>query len=337
MIRLTSLFKFGILLPLLAFQVACSGHHKSIYGDLKPNEDGSIATDIPNDDDEFPVEVDTTPTLPDELSSVEQKIVKDMHANQVDKFSFLVVNAKTKNVIRAHLATTPRRLASITKLSTSLAALENVNGVSYEKVGAMLKASNNGEASRYVRLAAKAIDGLVVTGGEYTAAASCPSSTAKEIPAAHSVLGWLKKQLPDVDWTDADIRDGAGCDYGNHYSALQTVYVLDLADSFGKAYGGKSFEELLSIAGVEGTWKNFNTDSKGMIFAKTGTLSPNSNLAGYFYVRRGGELHKYYFTVFVEKRVNVDSSANARKFIEALVRNWINQLAKSESTLNISI
>lgn len=338
MIRHQHYLKFIVLLPLLVFQIACAKKSQSIYGALPADEDGSIAADIPVEEDpEFPNEVDTVPTLPDELSTVEQKLTKDLYSNQTSKFSFLVVNAKTGDVIRSHLATTPRRLASVTKVSTSVAALENVNNISFDKVAAMLKASNNGEASRYVRLAAKAIDGFTVTGGEYSAAASCPSSTAKELPAARSAFGWIKKQRPDVDWTGADVRDGAGCDYGNQFTALQTVYVLQLADSFGSSYGGKTFEQLLSIAGVDGTWKSHNTDSKGKIFAKTGTLSPNSNLAGYFYANRGGVAHKYYFTIFVEKRVGVDTSEKARKFIEALVRNWINQLAQSETPLNISI
>jgi len=319
-------------------QIACAKKNNSIYGNLSADQDGAISSEIPNEESsEFPNLPDTAPQFPDELSSVEKKLTQDMHSGQTEKLSFLVVNAETQVVIRSHLATVPRRLASLTKITTAISALRNVSGVNYDKVGNMLKTSNNGEASRYVRLAAKAIDNLVVTGGEYTAASSCPMSTTKEIPAANSVLKWLTDQLPAVDWSDAVIRDGAGCDYGNHFSALQTIHVLKLASSYGKIFDGNSFEDLLSISGVEGTWKNFNTDSKGMIFAKTGTLAPNSNLAGYFYVKRNNKIYKYFFAIFVEKRVNIDSSAAARKFIEALVRNWIHQLSREEMTLSISL
>lgn len=330
------IFRVCLILSAAFAIAACGNKNKSIYSHLSTDEDGSIAQEI-GDSDEFPEHEDNHPQLPDELSVVEQKLIKEQHGNQLSKVSFLVVNAETKKVIRSYKAQTPRRLASVTKVATAVAALENVDNVSFSKVGTMLKTSNNGEASRYVRLAAKAIDGLVVTGGEYTAAASCPSSTAKETPAARSALQWIKKQIPHIDWSNADILDGAGCNYGNFFTALQMSYILELAESYGKSYGGESFEDLLSISGVEGTWKSYNQDSKGMIFAKTGTLNPNSNLAGYFYAKRNGHMHKYYFTVFVEKSAGSANTTKARKFIEALVRNWIQVLNKGETPLNVEI
>jgi hypothetical protein len=41
-------------------------------------------------------------------------------------------------------------------------------------------------------------------------------------------------------------------------------------------------------------------------------------------------MHKYYFVVFVEKDSGSTAAANARQFIESLVRNWINYYAKQE-------
>ncbi|MCJ8277316.1 MAG: D-alanyl-D-alanine carboxypeptidase [Bdellovibrionales bacterium] len=96
------------------------------------------------------------------------------------------------------------------------------------------------------------------------------------------------------------------------------------------AYAGKSFEELLSISGVDGTWRSRNTEHRGRIFAKTGTLRPNSNLAGYFYARRDGEMKKYYFTVFVEKRGAGQYTTQARRMIESLLRYWINYYSQNE-------
>lgn len=320
-----------VIVLLASLQMACSDKSVGIHNKLGVDEDGLINSEIGASED-FPELEDTPPELilANKLSQAEAKLINDMHGGREDRVSFLVVNAETEQVVRSYRAQQPRRLASVTKIPTGLAALRNVRNVEVPKVKSMLKSSNNSEASRYVRLAAKALDGFVAPGTHYSNAHSCPSTISQEQGAARRVLDWLKESIDDIDWEDAFLFDGAGCGWDNRMTALQTVYVLRFADRFGDDFAGYDFEELLSIAGVDGTWRNRNTESKGFIFAKTGTLTPTSNLAGYFYVKRGGEVHKYYFTLFVEKSGGGSVTTRARQFIEAMMRNWISQLAKSE-------
>ncbi|MEM7646358.1 MAG: D-alanyl-D-alanine carboxypeptidase [Pseudomonadota bacterium] len=323
-----------VFLPLLLMGVACAPIHSSIYDELPTDEngeplDGVIAVDVEDNQDEFPDLEDTQPEYQDQLSKAERQIIDERHEGEDEKISFLVVNAETQTVVRSFRAQQPRRLASVTKVSTALAALNEVNNVSVSKVRTMLKTSNNAEASRYVRLAAKAIEDHETPGSHSTSAHGCSSVIKYEKETATIVLDWIKALKPDVDWSEASLNDGAGCSYDNFMSATQTVHILSAADEFGEKYDGQSFEDLLSISGVDGTWRRFNNESKGRIFAKTGTLRPNSNLAGYFYVNRDGKDVKYYFTVFVEKKGS-SYSQKARKLIEALVRQWMGQLKKEE-------
>lgn len=320
--------KFITLFLTLIIAVACSKNKESIYANLASDEDGIVDSEIPFDGSETEQEPQPPLVLTDTLTKAEADIAKKHHKNQLSRFSFLIVDASTNNVMRSYKAFQPRRLASVTKVSTALTALENVSGANVDKIKSMLKSSNNGEASRYLRLSAKALLNFIAPGTAYTTASSCPSSLANEHKAAGIVHDWLKNEVRDVDWSGSSLKDGAGCDYGNFMNAVQTVKVLQLADSKGAAYNGQSFEKLLSISGVDGTWASRNTDHKGLVLAKTGTLNPNANLAGYFYARRNGKLHKYYFVVFVEKDSGSTNATNARTFIEVLVRNWINYYAQ---------
>ncbi|MCB0378255.1 MAG: D-alanyl-D-alanine carboxypeptidase [Bdellovibrionales bacterium] len=314
------------ILATVILLAACS-KERSIYEGLGPEEDGVIDVTIPDDGEGAPLE--SIRHNVDELSSEEKKFVDDLHESEYDKLSFVVIDVENMKIKRSYLGETPRRLASISKLSTALGALERVNNVSVSKVRQMLKNSNNGEASRYVRLAAKAIAGIV-SPPAYTDAHSCPNGFLEEEDQAHAVLNWLTSQIPEADWTDASINDGAGCHYDNFMDGFQIAEILHFADSRGKAYAGLNFEQLLSINGTDGTWKNKNTDHKGRIFAKTGTLNPNSNLAGYFYAKRQGVMKKYYFAVFIEKKGGGSYTTKARKLIESLMRYWINFYSAQE-------
>lgn len=315
--------------------VACGKSGNSIYQGLGEDEDGVINAVVDDEDQaELPVadrDDAKTVVLPDELTTAEANLIKQYHGNQTSKVSFAVVDAEDDSIVRAYRSLQLRKLASVTKVSTSLAALENVNNIEVSKVKAMLKSSDNGEASRYVRLAAKAIEGWVSPGSNYTTPHSCPGSSTlqKENEAAKIVLSWIKKQVSDIDWTGATLKDGAGCDYGNVMTPLQMLNILRLADSKGKAFAGLSYEQLLSISGVDGTWASRNTDHKGRVLAKTGTLSVAGNLAGYFYAKRNGVLKKYYFAVLVEK-TSSQTNANVRTMIEGLVRNWINYYSQQK-------
>jgi D-alanyl-D-alanine carboxypeptidase len=320
--------KHLLLLTLMIAGTACSKKNNSIYANIPEDGDGVIVSEIP-EDEQVPEENQPSLVLSDELMKAELDIAKSMHKGQLSRFSFLIVDASNKAVMRSYKAFQPRRLASITKIATAVTALENVNGPSVDKIRSMLKSSNNGEASRYLRLSAKAILNYIAPGSAYTTPHSCPSSSAlsNEYKAAGIMLDWIKSKVT-VDWNGGVLKDGAGCDYGNYLNTVQMVKILEFADAQGPAYAGLTFEKLLSVSGVDGTWANYNKDHKGLVLAKTGTLNPNANLAGYFYAKRNGEMKKYYFVVFVEKDSGTTNSTNARKFIEALVRNWINYYAQ---------
>ena len=326
--------RLKILFCLFAM-AGCSQNQKSIYGDLGPEEDGVVDFEIPASDATEESEaikvLEPSLVLPDTLTKAEADIARNYHKNQLDRFSFIIIDAEKNTVMRSYFSLQPRRLASVTKLATSITALENVNGPNISKIASMLKSSNNGEASRYLRLAVKAMADYIVPGSGYTESSSCPSTAVKnEAKAAGIMFDWLQSQIPDADWSEGVLLDGAGCSYGNFLNALQITQILKFADSKGPVFAGKSFESLLSISGVDGTWAGKNKDHTGQVLAKTGTLNPNANLAGYFYARRNGVLKKYYFAVLVEKDAGSASATAARTFIEQLVRNWINYFSKQE-------
>jgi D-alanyl-D-alanine carboxypeptidase len=323
-----------IVILLSAALSACAPAKPSIYQGLKETEDAVLDSEIdlsePSLADALDVEpssVEMTPeqeALAADLSNEERALITKWHKGQTDKLSFVVVDEDQKLVRRAHLATTPRRLASVTKLPTAISALNHVNGIDFQKVKRMLKSSHNGEASRYLRLAVKAMQNYIVQGPTYSAASSCPSSSVlrNEHPAARIVFDWFRRQIPQADWTNGSLKDGAGCDYGNFLSPLQIVQLLKMADDQGPAFGGQDFEQFLSKSGVDGTWRGRNTDAPGRVLAKTGTLAVSSNLAGYFYANRDRQLRKYYFAILIAKTA-AENVSNTRSLSEGLVRHWL--------------
>ncbi len=309
-----------------------------MYGGLGETTDGVIEFELPTTSEEneisdpqlyhdWPVK-----TSRDQLTSQELKLIQRYHEGQTDRISFTIVEAKSQTMRRSYLGETPRLLASVTKLPTALAALESVRNVDVNKIRSMLKSSDNAEASRYVRLAARAIADFDTPGAPFTGASSCPSASRleQEHPAANIVFNWVQNAIPRVDWSQGALKDGAGCDYGNYLTPLQLMHLLRYADQKGAAFNGMTFEELLSISGVDGTWKNRNQDAKGRVLAKTGTLRLASNLTGYFYVKKNNKLEKYYFSVLVS-RSGSQSSGNARAMIEELVRYWLEYFRNHES------
>ncbi len=332
--------KYKILLVLSIFTVAACGKSNthSIYSNLADDQDGVVSADIiqtDTDSEGNPISISdwSEPLAADQLTSTEISLIKKYHSSQTEKVNFVIADAGAGQIIRSLHALAPKRLASLTKLSTSIAALENVSNIEVSKIQAMLKTSDNSEASRYVRLAAKAIDNLETPGSPFQGHSSCPSSTriVDEYPAAEAVFAWIKNAIPRVAWTDAELKDGAGCDYGNHMSPVQLINLLKYADDRGPVYDGKDYEKLLSIAGVDGTWRNRNTESRGKILAKTGTLAVASNLAGYFYVTRSSKTYKYYFSVLIEK-TSAENIGNARALTENLLRYWIKFYASNAGT-----
>lgn len=309
--------------------MACARPGSQLYSNLQANEDGVVDAILPNDPNEAPADYTdwSEATAIEQLTTEESKLIKSYLGDASDRISFLIVDAKHGNVQRSFGSNKYRILASNTKLFTALAALENVSGIEVNKIKAMLKSSDNSAASKYIRLAAKAIDNTSSAGKPYSGHSSCPSraTLAQERPAANSVLRWLKSRVQG-NWTNGALMDGAGCDYGNLMTPVQVISLLKYADLRGKAYAGQTYEQLLSISGVDGTWGSRNRDAKGRILAKTGTLSTASNLSGYFYANRDGSINKYYFSVLINKSSS-QSPTQTRALTEKLMRYWLQYYA----------
>lgn len=324
---MSQIFKNILCSLFLLLLISACSEEPSLYQGLGPEEDGVLAIEIPENDEA--AELPERHSLKDTLTTEEEDLVDEWHEGEVEKLSFVVIDVDSNKVIKSYFADQPQRLASVSKIPVALTALENVRNVEVPKVQRMLKISNNGEASRYVRLGAKALNGTIIPTPHYPQAHSCPDEFLNDQPAAEVVFDWVKSELPSVDWAGASLNDGAGCHYDNFMTPLQVTKILQFADSMGKVYDGKDFEDLLSINGVDGTWKNKNLEHKGYIFAKTGTLNPNANLSGYFYAKRDGAFVKHYFSIFVNKKGPGEYSIKARKLIEGLMRYWINYYSEN--------
>jgi hypothetical protein len=313
--------------------MACARPNSQLYSNIPENEDGVVDVILPADPAEPPADyTDWFEAATSEQLTVEEAKLIKKYIGASDRISFLIVDARRETVQRSFGANRARVLASNTKLFTSIAALENVSGIEVNRVKAMLKTSDNSAASKYVRLAAKAIDNTPISGNPYSGHSSCPSSStlARERPAAASVLRWVKSRVQG-NWLGGGLMDGAGCDYGNIMTPGQVISLLRYADRRGKAYAGQSYEQLLSISGVDGTWGSRNRDAKGRVLAKTGTLSTASNLSGYFYANRNGAMNKYYFSVLINKS-SKQSPTQTRTLTEGLVRYWLQYYASHETT-----
>lgn len=103
----------------------------------------------------------------------------------------------------------------------------------------------------------------------------------------------LRTELKRLGFGDSDYRiaDGSGVSHYNLVSAELLVSVLaDMHKAGGPSY--ELFRRSLPIAGVDGTLASRMKDTlaKGRVFAKTGTISAVSNLAGYVETKSGRNL-----------------------------------------------
>lgn len=312
------------LLFILMISSSCSKRTKSLYSQLPDSQDGVIEVNVSEDQAGAQRSSQPTVILENELLEKEAKLIKKYNGGKTDTFSFLVINASTSQVLRSYNSTQLHQMASLTKLPTSIMALVNLPNPDIKKIKKILKESNNGAASQLLHETVKVMFQLDVPGKAYEKEHSCPSQEIlnNEREAAGMMLDWFKTVVR-ARWNGAVINDGAGCDKGNLINAQQILKILQFADSAVPQATGQSFEQMLSISGVDGTWSDRNQDSRGMVLAKTGTLNTESNLAGYFYAKRDGQMHKYYFAILVQTSVGAEYIKNARSFIEGLLRGWI--------------
>jgi len=159
------------------------------------------------------------------------------------------------------------RPASTLKIFTSWAYFHlfpevNRKEGDYFNMQAMMKSSNNTEAQMYLDNAAKKIGG---------------TSKIIKLFRDHGINGVFPV-------------DGSGLSYHNKvnaHSLVRTLWGIHVGEY------GKSFRDLLPIAGVDGTLSERNGLSKsacgGTVIAKTGTLieDPSTDLAGYAIANKG--------------------------------------------------
>lgn len=241
---------------------------------------------------------------------------------------YLLMKASSGQIIDQQDAQRPRTMASVTKLTTSLAALRTVPGINVSAVAEMLRSSNNYVASMLLRKFAKAVAGLDLPPPRVKNPHSCNGNSTEDAPAARLVLNWLDKTIPG-DWSGASLVDGNGCNDDDKLSPEQLVRLLRYADSLGPAFGGQEFASLLAKGGGSGTLKSRlgKLDGHARVFAKTGTLHSAITLAGYLFVPNGKGTEKYYFAILT----GIGSMGEARQGrarIDALMKSWAHQLAK---------
>ncbi len=247
---------------------------------------------------------------------------------------YQLMRSSSQEIIAKFEEQRPRIMASLTKIPTALAVLENIPGIKVPDVANMLRTSDNHAASLYLRqfsqeVAHLSLPPLLVPKNLVRSkrwAHSCPLNDSDEAPGAQEVLTWLKKVLP-VDWNKANLADGNGCDENNVMTPEQLVAILRYADSLGPIFEGQDFAGLLSTTGGTGTMRSRlrNLRQEAHVFAKTGTLHSAVTLAGYLFVPIEGKAEEYIFAVMVETHAGKTVS-QGRHQIDSLVRGWVHEL-----------
>lgn len=122
--------------------------------------------------------------------------------------------------------------------------------------------------------------------------------------------------LEDIgaDYPEVRVADGSGLSYNNRLSArtlIKMIRTLKLNPETA------SWEQTLAIGGVDGTLRRrlTETDVRGRVFAKTGTLNPVVSLSGVVYNRHNGNTYLFSFLMN-----NVVSKTNARATVDRAVR-----------------
>ena len=286
----------------------------SIYFGTASDYDGVVEADI------------------DLVAEPSEKLVEDSAFEKRGDIGYQLTGGADQQVKTEFDAKNPRILASVTKISTALAALRNVSDVNVAEVSAMLRESHNYQASMLLRRFAQTVLGMELPPPKQpsrgrSAAHTCPSNGTVEAPAAREVLSWLKKMI-SADWTNAELADGSGCSYENKMSPEQLVEILQYADSLGPAFSDQDFASLLASPGRSGTLRSRlgGLSGRAKVFAKTGTLNGAITLAGYLFVPKGKEIEKYYFAVLISTNSRAEARS-ARARIDYLVKSWARKLA----------
>ena len=149
--------------------------------------------------------------------------------------------------------------------------------------------------------------------------------TSSFAAGAQARMDWL--MTTGIPTTGLVFEDGSGLSHNNRTCADSTVALLRYME--GEPVG-PAWRRTLSISGVRGTLQNRLTDSdtRGHVFAKTGTLSDTIALSGFLEHLHDGQ--RYVFSVMLNA---VTTAATARDVVDDVVRAIAKDLRKATSRL----
>ncbi len=159
--------------------------------------------------------------------------------------------------------------------------------------------------------------------------------------SAKVVSYWYKKQLPEIDWKNNRYFNGSGLSIDARFSPQQMLGIYQLVED--KQFAGQSFISLLPISGWKGTLRKrmLRPNVAFRVWAKTGTVSYGSALAGYLFSKDGKRLIFVINVHDLKKRKKFDALAplyneaimqdadrwiaQARRLQDNLLANWIDK------------
>ncbi|WP_309941287.1 D-alanyl-D-alanine carboxypeptidase [Aureibacter tunicatorum] len=124
----------------------------------------------------------------------------------------------------------------------------------------------------------------------------------------------LSKSISKKLITPMRMVDASGLSRYNLNSPANFIKIISLLE---KEIGQKELMDILAQGGQEGTLEDYYPNSQPYIFAKTGTLSNNFNIAGYLVTKSGTTL-----TFCLMNNHFIDSTSNYKKKVEEVLI-WI--------------
>jgi D-alanyl-D-alanine carboxypeptidase/D-alanyl-D-alanine-endopeptidase (penicillin-binding protein 4) len=131
--------------------------------------------------------------------------------------------------------------------------------------------------------------------------------------SAETIKNWLQKHIPALSKAQFEYRNGSGLTSRNRLSPAQAVDVLSYAD---RRWRGKTrYISLLPISGWTGTLRRrmVEPDTAFRIWAKTGSISYASAIAGYLNTESKRTLLFAIFLNDVERRAEFDAKRERHK------------------------
>jgi D-alanyl-D-alanine carboxypeptidase/D-alanyl-D-alanine-endopeptidase (penicillin-binding protein 4) len=130
--------------------------------------------------------------------------------------------------------------------------------------------------------------------------------------SANTMKSWLEKNIKNVNWKQASLKNGSGLTLENKVSPeTLAMFLHQVKDT---EFDGRSYWSLLSISGQSG-WGKRRLNSpyySYRVMAKTGSLFYVNNIAGYFTAKSG---KSYSFSILMtdHKNRNILNQSNSVK------------------------